>query len=121
VNGWPPLANFLVALLLPPAWSYLWSGLWQRLYRRRYFLQGWLSGAGGGGTAALLEHFWAYALGAAVSTAVGLAIWWWRRRKRRNVLALMGQKSRLLRDALVRRVREVTKPSPVLRPQRSPA
>jgi len=60
---------------------------------------------------------------AAAFSAVGLAIAvrWWRRRKRRNVLALMGQKSRLLRDALVRRVREVTKPSPVLRPQRSPA
>ena len=121
MNGWPPVANFLLALLLPPAWSYLWSGLWQRLYRRRYFLQGWLSGAGGGGAAALLEHFWAYALGAAVSTAVGLAIWWWRRRKRRNVLALMGAKGRARIAAMKQAMRERAKPRPVLRPQRSPA
>jgi hypothetical protein len=50
------------------------------------------------------------------SGLVGAFLWWWRKRKRRNVLAMLGAKSRALRDALVKRARQATRPSPVLRP-----
>ena len=49
---------------------------------------------------------------------------WWdqhkKNRHRRRVLAMLGAKSRALRDALVRRMREL-KPRPVLRPSPVPA
>lgn len=47
-----------------------------------------------------------------------LALWWFRRRRkgRRKAAALLGAKSRALRDALVRRAREAARPRPVLRP-----
>jgi hypothetical protein len=42
---------------------------------------------------------------------------WWRRRKdRRRTLDMTGEKSRALRDALVRKAREATRPRPALRP-----
>jgi membrane protein implicated in regulation of membrane protease activity len=45
---------------------------------------------------------------------------WWReyrkRKDRRRALEAIGDKTRRLRDALVRRAREAARPSPVLRP-----
>jgi hypothetical protein len=54
---------------------------------------------------------------------LALAIWrtwqWWKgsRRGRDKAAKLLGDKSRALRDALVRRAREITVPRPVLAPQ----
>ena len=42
--------------------------------------------------------------------------WQWYRKDRRKVRDVLGAKSRALRDALVRKAREVAKPRPVLRP-----
>jgi membrane protein implicated in regulation of membrane protease activity len=57
-------------------------------------------------------------LAAVFAVLAVLAAWlWWRgdRRKRKGA-ALIGAKSRALRDAIVRRAREAARPRPVLRP-----
>jgi hypothetical protein len=107
--------------LWAPAFSWMalrWSGLrpW-----RRYFIRIWISAAVGGlAFGAIAAGFtgggWAGPAGSAASLIVALAIWWWRRKKRRSVAAMLGAKSRALRDALVRRARQVARPRPVLRP-----
>ena len=76
--------------------------------------------AGGNLAFALAEAIQADWPGAGVngSLAVLLLWFWWldhKRRKDRAPLAL-GAKSKALRDALVRRMRQVAKPRPVLRP-----
>jgi hypothetical protein len=48
---------------------------------------------------------------------ISFAWWLWRNRKRDRAASLIGEKTRALRDALVRRAREAAKPRPVLRPQ----
>lgn len=111
-----------LAVTWPPAWSVLYGSLMRKFGSSGHpYALAWTWGGLGMLIGYSYAGYWLPAVIAAGQVVIGLAIWWWRRRKRRNVLALMGQKSRLLRDALVRRVREVTKPSPVLRPQRSPA
>jgi O-antigen/teichoic acid export membrane protein len=47
--------------------------------------------------------------------------WWRRRKKRRRALALLGAKSRALRDAIVRRMRQEHQPRRVLRPHPVPS
>jgi len=88
---------------------------------RRYFIRVWIGAAAGGlvfggSAAAIMRNGWAGPIGSAASLMVALAIWWWRRKKRRSVAALLGAKSRALREALVRRAREVARPRQVLRP-----
>lgn len=69
------------------------------------------------GTGAVLLGQWEHAgISAVVVAVVGWHIWRRHRRERKRVAGLLGAKSRALRDVLVRRVREVAKPGPVLRP-----
>ena len=70
-----------------------------------------------------------FGIGALMRSQWGLAAWdfalaafwawllwrWWRKRRDR-ITALLGAKSRALRDALVRKQRELARPRPVLRP-----
>jgi Flp pilus assembly protein TadB len=54
------------------------------------------------------------AAGVAIAALIALALWWWNRRKdRKRATGLLGAKSRALRDALVRKARELTQPRPV--------
>lgn len=66
---------------------------------------------------ALLRGQWE---GVEISGAAVVIIAWhiWRRhrRERKQAAELIGAKSRAIRDGLVRRMREVAKPGPVLRP-----
>lgn len=87
-----------------------------RAYGLRLAVRMGAYGNGGAAFGAATGHRW---LCMAVFLTVGalVALWiWWRRKKRRSVSALLGAKSRALRDALVRRAREVAKPRPVRRP-----
>lgn len=59
---------------------------------------------------------WGAVAGAGVTAVIGAAILWWQRRKRRPVAAVIGEKSRAIRDALVRRARGAARPRPALRP-----
>ena len=78
---------------------------------------------------ALLVAFWALrgiwamaALMIVVAVMNGWLWWrWWKRRKRKRAVALLGAKSRALRDALVRAMRRERKPSRVLRPHPVPS
>jgi uncharacterized membrane protein YccC len=63
---------------------------------------------------AIAHDFIPAALSAA-GLVITLALLWWRKR-RDKIKAALGAKSRALREALVRRVRESAVPSPVLRP-----
>jgi hypothetical protein len=111
------LLNFLLGLLLAPAVALTMWNLGRTFSVRIHFIRSWLSGCVGGASGCIWAHDWsAWGLGALISALVALAIWWWRRRKRRNVAALIGAKSRALRDAIVRKAREAARPRPVLRP-----
>jgi hypothetical protein len=60
---------------------------------------------------------WVGGVNAFLAVTSGLC-WWFNRRnrKRRRALAALGDKSRALRDALVRKAREAARPRPALRP-----
>ena len=81
------------------------------------------------------HHFWEYAMAGAGAAAVAVVLWthvWWHlpgylfwvaagiwyftRRRRKRAAARLGAKSRALRDALVRKTRELSQPRPVLQP-----
>jgi hypothetical protein len=100
--------------LVAPCSAAAWSRLIPAL--RREFLTGWVGGCVCGGASAVIISWRPYAIGAAISLAVALAVWWHRRKKRRRGAALLGAKSKALRDALVRRVRQSGRPRPVLIP-----
>lgn len=78
---------------------------------------GWYGVAGNVGAAvsALAAARW-LDLAGYVACAALWALWARRRRGKRRAAKSLGAKSRALRDALVRRAREVAQPRPVLRP-----
>ena len=118
------LAIGTVLFLWAPVLSWVTSrALGSRLLDwRRSFIRTWIAGAAGGlaagaTAAAATGGGWAGPAGSAASLIIALAIWWWRRKKRRNVVGLLGAKSRALRDALVKRTRELApRPRQALRP-----
>jgi hypothetical protein len=99
----PPAYALLIRFL--PGAQFLSSWTWAASF-------GTLSGSAGA------WHYggWGAPAGCAVSLVVALIVRWWRRRKRRSAAALLGEKSRQLRAALVRRARESARPRPVLQP-----
>ena len=117
----------LIAIIGPPLAAVVWYLLgWPFPALRRgiftpplEFLADW---AGCAFTIALINGWdgdW-LAMGIAAGNSVlAFLIGWWLlgpRKKRRSAAALLGAKSRALREALVRRAREVARPRPVLRP-----
>lgn len=126
---WVDLAT---GLLGPPLFSVFWIRL-EAFMRRKFprvlpwyfksstgtsagdILSLWKWNLPGGIGVALVQHDYAYATGLTISVAVAFAISWWRKR-RDKVKALIGAKSRALRDALVA---QMPKPRPVLIPQRT--
>lgn len=106
----------VVFLLVPPAYGWLAA----RIFRQMTFLRAWTwsatCGALGGAAGAWHHGGWGAPAGCAASLAVAIIVRWWRRRKRRSAAALIGEKSRQLRAALVRRAREAARPRPVLQP-----
>jgi hypothetical protein len=55
--------------------------------------------------------------GAGITAGIALALWWWLRRKgRKRSASWLGAKSRALRDAIVRKARDLSQPRPVLVP-----
>lgn len=103
--------DLLMGLFAPPFWGafcatlFWWALRWVRSHDRWFlmFTRGWAGGAIGGGIAGLAHRSWLYAGACAVSFAIALAIRWWRKNRRR-VRALLGAKSRVLRDALTARM-----------------
>jgi hypothetical protein len=64
----------------------------------------------------VLWKIWPMAALTAVFAALHAWDWWRKRRNKGKAKAWLGAKSKALRDALVAKQREVTKPRPVLRP-----
>jgi hypothetical protein len=108
--AWPPLWGVALARILRAAGA-LGSSTFRNMIFRTWAICGIIMGVWD-----LCITYWLDGSVALVSGLVGAFLWWWRKRKRRNAAALIGHKSRALRDALVRRAREVAKPGPVLRP-----
>jgi hypothetical protein len=101
----------LVSVRFPGGSWWRWHGLGQELtFSSVSAIVGLSVNRLPGGTAA-----------AAVMAIIGALIWWHRRRKRRSALGWLGEKSKALRAALVRRMRERTARAPVLRPVRGGA
>ena len=109
-------------LLMATAWPPLWGLVWSRFMRlagapQWWHLPGWWAASAGVEVAiSLSAGLWLPAACAGGNLLVAAVFWWWRRKKRRSVTVLLGEKSRLLRAALVRRMRESARPRPVLRP-----
>jgi hypothetical protein len=113
VSAW--LGDFLFALITPPVMSWC-AGRVSR--RGTGFINLWLAGCCGGALAVALVHGWAFVSGGAVSAAVAILVWWWRRHrdKFRRLAGAIGEKARQRRAALVRTMRQRSRPRPVLRP-----
>lgn len=109
-------------IVLPTAWSLLVYGVIRMVTgipaeRMWAFWRGCAVGSASVTAAALIGGLWAFAAGSAINVLVSLAMWWLSRRKRKDrARKLLGAKSRALRDALVRRARELSVPRPVLAP-----
>ena len=113
----------IIGIAWAVAWPPLFAGGWPRLLRR---LVGRPSAVGFWGLwiiAAVCTIFslalagdYPASLVAAVSAVFGAVMWWLNRRRRDRARKLTGAKSKALRDALVRQVRENARPRPVLRP-----
>jgi hypothetical protein len=115
---------FLVGLVVPPAVTWLWRPLnvwitrqaYKRSYNSRDFVAAWFRTAVIQSLAAyFIIHILSLTTGHIVSAIIA-AIIWWVQRKRRKSLEALGAKSKALRDALVKKMRNLRVPSPVLRP-----
>jgi len=105
------------------AWGPVGALAWWCAYRLRIFRRAavrfttdWLAIAATTVVISAIQRNWFLMSGTVASFVIALIVRWWNRRKRRNAAALIGAKSRALRDALVRKVRESATPRPVLRP-----
>lgn len=69
------------------------------------------------GVDAIRRQWWPVG-GEGIAELIVLALWWWhsRRKGRKRAASLLGAKSRALRDALVKRARELARPRAVLAP-----
>jgi hypothetical protein len=119
VSGDTGGVDIAYSLLFPPACACGWWAIFRLLLRTGYSIpQGWFCVA-----LAILAYdsFHGDIPGAAAAGAsVAVAAWlWWKsssRGKRKRAAALLGAKSRALRDALVRKAREAGTPRRVLQP-----
>lgn len=110
--------DLLGAVFVAPVSCLGWNMLFRSLGWTYSFRLGWVITAAAGVVVGCWPWSpdWNWAAGSGISLIAGLAFWWWRRKKRRKAAALVGAKSRALRDAIVRKAREVARPRPVLRP-----
>jgi len=118
---WADVFNIAYGFVLAPASAYCWKLIWRFLGGRgRYrYVLGWMTGSICGDAAAIISRDWTFAIGATASAIVAFAVWLWRRHKdrRKRAAALIGAKSRALRDAIVKRAKESARGArPVLRP-----
>lgn len=107
------------------AWPVIGAFLYQLCYRFRVPLLGWypwpfvkdwaVIAAGTALGATVIRHFW-LADAAAASCLIALAIWWWRSPRRRRASKMIGEKARKLREAMLRKMRELARPRQVWRP-----
>lgn len=117
MTGWP---GFAFGLLWAPFWTCGGCALGRAITKRwpplSLALARWMGVAAVLGVANACTGYLAGSAGEVISLAVALAIWWYRRKKRRSVAALIGDKSRRVKAAIVARMRQSARPSPVLRP-----
>lgn len=111
------IPHFLIALALPPLASAGWQGIiwllrWTSMIGMRYFITCWITASASGVGLGAAQHHWAWAGGSAVSLAISVLSWWWRKNRRR-VRAVLGAKSRALRDALAAKM---PRPRPIFMP-----
>lgn len=108
--------NIAWGLFGPPLCSSAWWFAYRMLHWRFNFILGWLGSAAGLGSACAMAGRWTELACAGISATVAIFLWWFNRRRRDRAKAWLGAKSKALRDALVRKQRELAKPRPVLRP-----
>lgn len=94
----------------------VFRGLFPQLRDPGGFTADWAWTAGIMAVFCVCFQHWADFAGCAVSLAVALIIRWWNRRRRDRAKQLLGEKSRQIREAIVRKMRDVTIPRPVPAP-----
>jgi hypothetical protein len=113
------IVGLITGFALPPLWGAVLASVPPLCRRHGWRFHFWLTAgcSGGGGLVGVLfdvhKYLW-YIPG--YSFWVLAAIWYFTRKRRKRAAALAGAKTRALRDALVRKARELLQPRPVLQP-----
>lgn len=114
---WPGL---LVGIFMPPVSTWLWVpfGRWSNRrmgkgYGAKDFAGDWLGNSFIQMGLSYFAFHWMGVTTGNVISAVIAAVFWWSKRKRRRSLELLGEKSRALRNALVRNMPRRTITAPV--------
>ena len=113
----------VMSIAWPPAWSWFLAvtmcatGLIRPVSARSYRAAMWITAAIGCVIGDALLGAWLAMVLAVVNLIIGIALWWWRRKGRKRAAALLGAKSRAIRDAIVKRAKDASRGArPVLRP-----
>lgn len=116
----PLVTSVLWAAWIPLPVAFFWFLLPKGRSRRGFTFE-WAANAVILAVLAACFRQWAYLSGCALSFAVAVIVRWWNRRRRDRARKWLGAKSRALRDAIVRRMRDVTTPRRILRPVPTPS
>lgn len=108
------------ALYPPGLVAFVWC-VFPRVRIRGEYASDWAWSAGIMSVVFSFGQDWAAVAGCAASLVVALIVAWWNRRRRDRAGQLLGDKSRQLLAALVRRMRDVTTPRRILRPVPTPS
>lgn len=108
---------FFLATAWPPLGAALWCGTCRTLGLRMTFYGGWVSIAAVVMFCALFAGQWLWAGVAAADALIAAILWWLSRRRKRRAPKLAGAKSKAILAAVVRTMRERSRPRPVFRPQ----
>jgi membrane protein implicated in regulation of membrane protease activity len=107
--------QIVTGLASPPAVGYL---LWRVLPARASFYWMWSAAAIGGAVGSTIPpSAWVQVASNGVSLIIAAIMWWLSRRRRKRAPKLAGAKTKALLAAVVRTMRERSKPRPVFRPQ----
>ena len=105
----------LVATAWAAGWPPAFGLLWRQVFRSRLY-EGWACAGAGGVLSFGLGHQPVPAAISALQLLLAVFLWWLSRRRRKRAPKAMGAKSRALLAAVVAKMRERTRPRPVLRP-----
>jgi hypothetical protein len=106
------IVNAVLAFCGPP----LYSAVFMRMLRGGSYFGGWIGGCALEAIVNVLDRQYLAAVTAAASLIIAAVLWWLSRRRRKRAPKLAGAKSRALLAAVVRTMRERSKPRPVFRP-----
>jgi Flp pilus assembly protein TadB len=109
------LLTILTAFVVPPAATAAAQAASGHRWPDRQICVRWCCTAALLALCDLVAGIWTASVAATASAALAV-LWYWWRRKGRRLLSLLMSKYQYIRDAMVRVMRERSRPRPVLRP-----